>query len=146
MQFSCSNCLDDLTIFEEEGTPAPVQATNNYLTECYHVLCQNCHTQGKNRCLACGKTTKCMVISRSMPEKYQLLFEPLSKLQSYIDDVSEFDCEQDEVIHSLMNDKCKQQERKVKQHVSAAKQELDETKAKAHKMKLIFERVVTELR
>lgn len=142
MQFSCSNCLDDLTIFEDEGKPAAGQAAKNYLMECYHILCQNCQAQSKNRCLACGKTTKCMVISRNMPEKYQLLFEPLSKLQSYIDDGSEFVRDQDELIQSLMNDKYKQQERKV----SAVKQEIEETKAKAQKMKYIFERAVSELR
>lgn len=144
VKFSCNNCLVNLKLFEEESTAAAVQVAKKYLTKCYHVLCQNCYTQSKNQCAACGKTTQFMVISRNMPEEYQWWFEPFAKLQSYVDDVTNFQRSQDELIQSLMNDKSKQRVHQVKQAVNATKQELDATKAKAHKMKIAHDIIVTE--
>lgn len=142
--FLCSKCLQKLKIFDDKPTPSTGEVNKYLLTQCNHVICQNCCAKYKEQCPACGKKTRFMDISRNMPENYQLLFEPYSVLQALVSEVLDFHHSQNELIQSIMADKFKRREQQLKKAVNEAKEKYEASKVEARKTKIIYSKILAQ--
>lgn len=76
MQFRCNYCHKKLQLFKEDTA----SVRRSILTSCFHVFCGQCRNQSAQSCLICKKPCRIMGISREMPSKWRVLFEPVENL------------------------------------------------------------------
>lgn len=149
--FHCNNCLELLKLFDEAPSTGRrgERVLKQYLTECSHVLCQNCRVKSNTNCIQCNRPTKFMEISKKMPKQFQLYFENANVTQMLLANILQFQQNQFELITQKMNDKQEQLEQKCAEalkEAEIAENEWKDQQEEMEKIKIIFHRIVEEKR
>lgn len=147
--FHCNNCLQELRLFEDAPATGPRgdQVHKRYLTECFHVLCQNCRLRGIHKCVTCNRNTRFMEISRKMPKQYQFYFEQSAVVRKLYGNVMKFQQRQDDLVISKMAIKQEHFEQKCAVAIKVyedTKKEWKQKEAENRKIKIIFKKIAEE--
>lgn len=86
--FRCNRCCTQLRIFDDSNDAGRPQ--RNYLTSCYHVLCERCQAIDHTKCGYCGKNAKFCRITKQMPFNVRVLFEPFEHAHKSVKQVKQF--------------------------------------------------------
>lgn len=112
MEFFCNRCLTKAKLFE--STPQSSGPAHKwYLSECSHILCQNCRVKGNSACAYCRQSSRFMEISRKMPKAYQFFLEPTSIIADHLKKVKKFHQTQSTIIQSQLSAKQNYMEQKL---------------------------------
>lgn len=136
--FYCNRCLTPAKLFEDAQTGSVAQKW--YLTNCNHILCQNCRVIGNTHCSECNRTFRVLEISRRMPQKYQSFLDPKNLSAQHMKEAQKFKDIQSKLIRSKMIAKeihLKQKLDTAKQMCDAKQKTFEDKRSGTEKMRII---------
>lgn len=147
MPFFCSSCLCELKLFDDVPPTLGGRIQKRYMTNCQHVLCQNCKLRYKDQCAACKKPCRFIEINNEMRPFYRTYFEPSIQMRTNLIGSVQFQSIQSEHITSRMMAQGKQLQakyREIEQKLVEVKDERDRAMAEQRKIQIIFQKIREE--
>lgn len=145
--FFCNYCLNELNLFDAPRTGSVGRVQKRYLTDCHHVLCQNCRMRLQDQCAACKKRCRFMEVNETMRTDYRFYFEPSVQIRDNLIGVVKFQRSQSELIIARMAAQTKHIYGKG-HHLVAALKDLNakcqQFKSMVAKIKIMFQKVREE--
>lgn len=149
-KFYCNCCLIALKLFELPSSNGQRRMPNKqYLTSCYHILCNDCRLTNDHNCAACKRKCTFMEISNKMPNHFQWYFQPLSETEKHLIKVTKFHRMQYELTSELLYTKLRtiaKKRRETSKLAAIAGWKQRQAKSQLRKIQIIHRKCIEEER